>query len=93
MKKSNYAGGLSNPSTPPTIGSSGAPIPQGRQGKYSRFDDTGMYPLEAVVDIETGTRSRRAEDSGFDGDGGSEKAIVMSRTATVVYSNRGSNRG
>lgn len=87
--------GLSDPNAPPTIGA----IPtNGRlqHDRYERFDEDPMYPLKTVSKAE-GSSARMSKSEGMhdvmrrnsghsQGDSGSEKAIVQTRTTTVSYS-------
>ncbi|CAG7555849.1 unnamed protein product [Fusarium equiseti] len=87
--------GLTDPNAPPTIGA----IPTNgrlRHDRYERFDEDPMYPLKTVSKAEgSSARMSKSEEmhdvmrrnSGHSqGDSGSEKAIVQTRTTTVPYS-------
>ncbi|KAM5347352.1 hypothetical protein ACJ41O_010357 [Fusarium nematophilum] len=85
---------FSNPSAPPTIGGIGSSKP--RHDRYERFDDGPMYPLQTVANAEPVHGDRRGggpawyparhDSVNSQGDSGSEKAIVQTRTTTVSYS-------
>lgn len=84
---------LSNPCVPPTFGGTGQ-TSKARHDKYHRFDDTPMYPLQTVSNIEAGRSGAGGNrESGWivesfenHGDGSSEKGIVQTVTTTVTYS-------
>ncbi|KAF4120275.1 hypothetical protein GMORB2_3076 [Geosmithia morbida] len=95
------AGPSINKDTTPTFRGTGTePVP--RYNGYERFDDSPMYPLKTMVNVEVGkadgqdhqqgdskwTRKPQTSLQRHPDDSGSEKAIVQTRTTTMSYSRR-----
>lgn len=91
-KTSSSNPALSDPNALPTIGGTGdnSRRDASRRDKYERFDDGPMYPMQTMTNVRPDDHSGDDGHSISDGNGdnGSEKAIVRTRTTVVTYENR-----
>lgn len=80
---------------PNTFATSSAANNKPRYDKYERFDNGPIYPLQTITRAEATSRDTTQNVGttewfdtrhGSEGDSGSEKAIVQTRTTTVTYS-------